>query len=184
MPDLATPEDEVLLLDLLNSTPVVDGAQRDLLAAGAESLSWVRERGGVGTVLEVGHLREVRDRLQAVVRGGESPAALAPFLADVHLRPEVAATGLRWTLDVENTGRLSARVLLAWGQVQERMPGRLRACANEECRLFLLDRSKPNTARWCSMKVCGNRLKARRHYERARHATGAVAAGGGSAEGE
>ena len=36
------------------------------------------------------------------------------------------------------------------------------------CALFLLDRSKPNTARWCSMAVCGNRMKARRHYERAR----------------
>jgi predicted RNA-binding Zn ribbon-like protein len=71
-------------------------------------------------------------------------------------------------LGVVDDERLSARALLAWGRVQESMPGRLRACANEECRLFLLDRSKPNTARWCSMKACGNRLKARRHYERAR----------------
>jgi predicted RNA-binding Zn ribbon-like protein len=49
-------------------------------------------------------------------------------------------------------------------------PGRLRPCANDECRLFLIDRSKSNLARWCSMAVCGNRLKARRHYERARNA--------------
>jgi predicted RNA-binding Zn ribbon-like protein len=47
-------------------------------------------------------------------------------------------------------------------------PGRLRACANDECRLFLIDRSKANAARWCSMAVCGNRMKARRHYQRAR----------------
>ncbi|OLS97721.1 hypothetical protein BJF90_42360 [Pseudonocardia sp. CNS-004] len=172
MPDLATREDEALLLDLLNSTPVVDGVQRDLLDVGAESLSWVRARGGVGAALEVGSLREVRDRLQAVVRGVESPTVLAPFLVDVHVFPEAAETGLRWKLGVEDVDRLSSRVLLAWGQVQERMPGRLRACANEECRLFLLDRSRPNTARWCSMKACGNRLKARRHYERARHAAG------------
>jgi predicted RNA-binding Zn ribbon-like protein len=37
-----------------------------------------------------------------------------------------------------------------------------------ECALFLIDPSKPNTARWCSMVVCGNRMKARRHYERIR----------------
>jgi predicted RNA-binding Zn ribbon-like protein len=34
--------------------------------------------------------------------------------------------------------------------------------------LFLIDHSKPNKARWCSMAVCGNRMKARRHYERSR----------------
>ncbi|MEU1163642.1 CGNR zinc finger domain-containing protein [Streptomyces sp. NPDC005921] len=50
------------------------------------------------------------------------------------------------------------------------MPGRLRPCANPECRLFLLDRSKGNSARWCSMAVCGNRMKARRHYRRTRDA--------------
>jgi hypothetical protein len=37
-----------------------------------------------------------------------------------------------------------------------------------ECRLFLLDRSRANKARWCSMATRGNRLKARRHYERTR----------------
>ncbi|GAA2698041.1 CGNR zinc finger domain-containing protein [Actinoplanes palleronii] len=39
---------------------------------------------------------------------------------------------------------------------------------NPECRLFLIDHSKPNSARWCSMAVCGNRVKARRHYDRVR----------------
>ena len=50
------------------------------------------------------------------------------------------------------------------------LPGRLRPCANDECRLFLIDRSKANAARWCSMAVCGNRMKARRHYQRSRNA--------------
>jgi predicted RNA-binding Zn ribbon-like protein len=84
----------------------------------------------------------------------------------VRLLPEVADSGVGWRLDVEDDRRLATRALLAWGRVQEQMPGRLRPCANDECRLFLLDRSRPNTARWCSMKVCGNRLKVRRHYQR------------------
>ncbi|WP_425503278.1 CGNR zinc finger domain-containing protein [Psychromicrobium silvestre] len=46
------------------------------------------------------------------------------------------------------------------------MPGRLRPCANLECNKFLIDHSRPNTARWCSMADCGNRLKARRHQAR------------------
>jgi predicted RNA-binding Zn ribbon-like protein len=45
-----------------------------------------------------------------------------------------------------------------------------RADSNDECRLFPLDRSKANAARWCSMAVCGNRIKARRHYQRTRNA--------------
>jgi predicted RNA-binding Zn ribbon-like protein len=50
------------------------------------------------------------------------------------------------------------------------MPGRLRPCANPECRLFLLDESRSGTARWCSMATCGNRLKARRHHARGKGA--------------
>lgn len=169
MSDPVTREDEVLLLDLLNSTPVVEGTQRDLLAADVvEARAWARTRGGVGSAAELAHLRQVRDRLQAVIRGAEPVDALTPFLADVRLAPEVVPGGLRWRLDLEGDELLSARALLAWGHVQESMPGRLRPCSNDECRLFLLDHSKPNTARWCSMKVCGNRLKARRHYERTR----------------
>jgi predicted RNA-binding Zn ribbon-like protein len=39
---------------------------------------------------------------------------------------------------------------------------RLRACDNPECRWLFLDTSKNHTRRWCDMKICGNRMKARR----------------------
>jgi predicted RNA-binding Zn ribbon-like protein len=38
----------------------------------------------------------------------------------------------------------------------------VRACDNPECRWLFLDTSKNHTKRWCDMKVCGNRMKARR----------------------
>lgn len=38
----------------------------------------------------------------------------------------------------------------------------LRECGNPECRWLFLDTSKNHTRRWCDMKVCGNRMKARR----------------------
>jgi predicted RNA-binding Zn ribbon-like protein len=164
---MPSPEDEVLLLDLLNSTPVTDGRQLDLLAADQEAAAWARAPRRSGSAREVANLRQVRDRLQAVVRGAEGVDALAPLLADVRLRPEVTQHGMSWHLDVPDERELGSRAVLAWGRIQEHMPGRLRPCANDECRLFLLDRSRPNTARWCSMKACGNRLKARRHYQRA-----------------
>ena len=39
---------------------------------------------------------------------------------------------------------------------------RVRACGNAECRWLFLDTSKNHTRRWCDMKICGNRMKARR----------------------
>ncbi len=160
------PDDELVLLDLLNSTPVTQGGQLDLLASDDEAADWALFRGGTGSTAEAAHLRQVRDQLQAVVRGTEPATALMPSLHDVRLLPDVAATGVSWRLDVEGDRRLATRALLAWGRIQEQMPGRLRPCANDECHLFLLDHSRPNTARWCSMKICGNRMKARRHYRR------------------
>ena len=38
----------------------------------------------------------------------------------------------------------------------------LRACEKPDCRWLFLDTSKNHTRRWCEMKVCGNRMKARR----------------------
>jgi predicted RNA-binding Zn ribbon-like protein len=45
---------------------------------------------------------------------------------------------------------------------------RVRQCQGENCTWLFLDTSKNHTRRWCEMKVCGNRVKARRHYERKR----------------
>jgi predicted RNA-binding Zn ribbon-like protein len=39
---------------------------------------------------------------------------------------------------------------------------RVRACDNPECRWLFMDTSKNHTRRWCDMKICGNRMKARR----------------------
>jgi predicted RNA-binding Zn ribbon-like protein len=160
---LATPADETLLLDLLNSTPIVDGVPQDLLRdAGA----WLRERGGAGTDAEQTAILSVRATLQAVVRGDEPPATLLPELDGVSCQPVAEDGALRWKLAAPPARLLAARCVIAWDELHRRQPGRLRPCANAECALFLLDRSRANTARWCSMAVCGNRMKARRHYER------------------
>jgi predicted RNA-binding Zn ribbon-like protein len=41
-------------------------------------------------------------------------------------------------------------------------PPRLHACASATCRWLFLDTSRNRTRRWCDMKICGNRAKARR----------------------
>ncbi len=41
-------------------------------------------------------------------------------------------------------------------------------CGGRDCTWLFLDTSRNRKRRWCDMKSCGNREKARRHYERAR----------------
>src|SRR6266480_4465557 len=138
-----TVTDEGFLLALLNSTPVIDGVPADDLADPARARAWLVAAGGLGTEAELRHVLRVRQTLQTVVRGQQPAEVLAPDL------------------------ELAVRAILAWDALARQSPGRLRPCANDECRLFLIDRSKANAARWCSMAVCGNRMKARRHYQRA-----------------
>ena len=38
----------------------------------------------------------------------------------------------------------------------------IRACGSPDCRWLFVDASKNHTRRWCDMKLCGNRMKARR----------------------
>jgi predicted RNA-binding Zn ribbon-like protein len=39
-------------------------------------------------------------------------------------------------------------------------------CASDTCAWLFLDKTKNHRRRWCEMKVCGNRAKAKRYYER------------------
>ncbi|MEW2404117.1 CGNR zinc finger domain-containing protein [Streptomyces sp. NPDC046862] len=156
------------LLDLLNSRPLVNGEERDALGDPAGGIRWAGEHGGEGSLAELALLRETRDILRDIVSGESSPAALSPLLEGVHQIPEITSDGLQWMVKTPPHARLVVEVVLAWAATEKQMPGRLRPCANDECQLFLLDRSRANRARWCSMAVCGNREKARRHYKRTR----------------
>ncbi|MDT5196552.1 MAG: hypothetical protein QOH20_3306 [Mycobacterium sp.] len=160
--------DEALLLDLLNTTPVVDGLPRDDLENSGVAKTWMRKHGITPTGAELAALVDVRSLLQAVVRGERSPAALRTYLDAVALKPVVPGSGVDWRVVTTGAGTGAVRTVLAWDALRITSPGRLRPCANTECQLFLIDRSKPNTARWCSMAGCGNRMKARRHYQRGR----------------
>jgi predicted RNA-binding Zn ribbon-like protein len=46
--------------------------------------------------------------------------------------------------------------------------GRLRHCLNDQCGWLFMDDSKNGSRRWCSMRSCGNRAKAQRHYLRSK----------------
>jgi len=73
-----------------------------------------------------------------------------------------AADGLQQVLFAVLT---SAADLLASDRL-----GRVRECAAAECTWLFVDESRNRSRRWCDMSACGNRMKARRHYQRAKAA--------------
>jgi predicted RNA-binding Zn ribbon-like protein len=68
-------------------------------------------------------------------------------------------------IDFEAAVALSALALLDPAKRR-----RIRICAN--CAWLFLDKSRNGSRLWCDMSVCGNRRKAKRHYDRKRVATG------------
>lgn len=53
---------------------------------------------------------------------------------------------------------------------------RMRVCPAHGCGLVFIDTSRNRTRRWCSMRICGNRSKVRRFYERHRRGAHVISA--------
>ncbi|HET9488495.1 MAG TPA: ABATE domain-containing protein [Methylomirabilota bacterium] len=87
--------------------------------------------------------------------------------------PQLLARRDRWVL-VHRRSRpspLAALVPLARSAaelMQEGPAAPVRKCASEKCLLYFYDGSRRRTRRWCSMAVCGNRMKVAAHAGRAR----------------
>src|SRR5919199_4371127 len=60
-------------------------------------------------------------------------------------------------------GRILAAVVRA---KDEGIWGRLKVCPNDACQWAFYDRSKNRSGKWCTMEVCGNRMKARAFRQR------------------
>ena len=60
-------------------------------------------------------------------------------------------------------GRILATVVRA---TEEGSWGRLKICPNDACQWAFYDRSKNRSGKWCTMEVCGNRMKARTFRQR------------------
>jgi predicted RNA-binding Zn ribbon-like protein len=160
-----------LLLDLVNSRIVWPDGERDELGDDTAAREWLRSRGGSGSPEEIAGAREVREVLVDVLRGRSATDALAPWVAAMRKKAAVGDDGrIEWVLDVPEREIVGARAIEEWSGLKTPAGSRIRACADPECRHFLIDRSASNRRKWHSMEVCGNRTKARRHYARAKEA--------------
>ena len=102
---------------------------------------------------------------------GTDLAAMNAAIREASSRLEVApsAGGFEWTwvLDEDELDRVlwpivgSAANLLTSAEL-----GRVRQCARRGCDWLFVDLSKNQSRRWCSMELCGSRVKSRRYYRR------------------
>ena len=121
-------------------------------------------------------LREAIYRAFTSLQGGASPSAsdLATIASEnaratVHRRLVPTDDGCVWQYGDEDALErplwpvaLAASALLTSTDV-----ARVKECASDNCNWLFLDVSKNRSRRWCDMKDCGNRAKARRHRARA-----------------
>lgn len=161
-----------LCLDFVNTANWQEGRPLDERLSDLPALSVWSERKGLtagspltGDIAEAQGFRCVLRRC-FVAAEGASREDLARLDAVRRLASPLArSAGGRYHLASDTVGGVlslvaqSAAELLLTG-----MQDRIKACPGEMCGWLFLDESPSGRRRWCSMAVCGNRAKAKRHY--------------------
>jgi CGNR zinc finger/Putative stress-induced transcription regulator len=166
----AAPE-PLRLVQLFVNTTDHEGS-RELLGSPSQVRRWLgehmRDPGRVGPV-GAERARALRAALHDLIRVGspESRAQVEEIARRARLTvalepPRLAAQAPG--LD----GVLGALLAIAYEAMRDGSWTRLKACRN--CGYLFWDGSRNRSAAWCSMQLCGNRVKVRRH--RRRRATG------------
>jgi predicted RNA-binding Zn ribbon-like protein len=184
-----------LALDFLNTCPVQNGAAVELLPDFDALLRWFQVAGLLGSreaarlwqqwgeSTQAQHvvvaMRELRERLRKEVlarerRGPVHRAAIDelnrlmaehPMLTRLKARGSTSATEL-W-FDPHRPEDLLAPVAHSAAMLFADLDrNRVRKCG--QCVLHFYDTSKKGTRRWCSMQMCGNRLKVAAYAARRR----------------
>jgi predicted RNA-binding Zn ribbon-like protein len=155
--------------------------EREWLRSPAELEAWFRESGLAGVKPSARLLRrahDVREALRALLiannHGVAPPAAAVAAVNAVaaagRLTPRLREDGLL-TIAADGAASPTAPLARIVGVAFEAMLDgswlRLKACRN--CRWAFYDYSRNRAATWCSMTLCGNRLKTRSYRRRRAH---------------
>ncbi len=184
-----------LALDFLNTCPVQDGKPLELLPDFDAVLRWFQAAGQISS-RQAEDLRkqwgdserarrltsamlQLREKLRKEVLSWEDTGKLHRGMLDelnVLLNRHPMLTRLKRTasgratelwFDVRQPEDLFAPLVHAAATLFAQVdPSRVRRCGN--CVLHFLDTSKKGTRRWCSMQLCGNRLKVAAYAARRR----------------
>jgi len=182
-------------LDFLNTRPVQNGEPMELLPDFSSLLRWLQAaelisaRDAANVQQEWGHsaraeptveaLRELREKLRKEILAWEHGGAVHrsmvaelnqlmtdhPMLTRLKVKGNASSTEL-WFEPRQPEGLFAPLAHSAATLFANVDPNRVRKCG--QCVLHFLDTSKKGTRRWCSMQLCGNRLKVAAYAARQR----------------
>lgn len=125
-------------------------------------------------------MRETIYRIFSTVAAGQEPeggdlaalnAALREALSHVEVVPARDRFEWGWMPDGEDLDRMLWPIARsAADTLTSEDLGRVRQCARQGCDWLFVDTSKNRSRRWCSMAMCGSRVKSRRYYRRVKKA--------------
>ena len=127
-------------------------------------------------------LREAIYHIFVAVAGGHSPSADDQATLNAELSRSMARSRLVWNkanFDWSRQGDDGDLDQILWRILRsttDLLTGedikRVGVCADDRgCGWLFYDTSRNRTRQWCSMRGCGNRAKARRHYEKVKSET-------------
>lgn len=125
------------------------------------------------------HLREVIYRMLSALAHEREPEpedverlnrAIAEALAKTRIEASDGGFAWGWEAGEGAFDRMLWPIARAMGDLlTSKAVERVGECADEGgCCWLFYDTSRNHSRRWCSMESCGNRAKARRHYERSK----------------
>jgi predicted RNA-binding Zn ribbon-like protein len=178
---LEAPAAAALIEAFVNTVDVELGT--DDLTAPARLREWLVERALLAgsarvTTADLALALRLRDGLREALGGhvGDVPDPELVRRADealgaLPLRFELTAEGGRGAFvpapELPPARAALAALPIAWGAlVTTGEAARLKRCPEHACAWVFWDASKNHSRRWCSMRVCGNRTKARRYAAR------------------
>lgn len=168
-----------LVQAFVNTLDIESGA--DDLASVEDARRWLEERrliarGDPVTRADVHRLVEVREALRDLLAANHDQSPVDPDALTVlnraagsaRLRIRFGPDRLAELLpDTSGVDRALATLLADLHRsTVEGTWDRLKVCLNDECRWAFYDQSKNHSGKWCTMRVCGNRMKARAYRAR------------------
>jgi predicted RNA-binding Zn ribbon-like protein len=142
---------------------------RDGLPTPSDLARWLREHDlaapGAVTETHLARARALRTALRAALcQDGEDAEVLPGYSFDVKL---AARRGADLVISADPVTTALARIVVA--AVIATADGtwhRLRMCPAPDCQWVFYDQSRPGRARWCSPRLCGNRMKTQAYRRR------------------
>jgi len=183
-----------LCLDFINTEMIIRGQRTDLLAEWPDLIAWLvrakllsavegKETGARLSRVEGDRLLNEARAFRAVLRGmAEQIVAGKPvprstvetingLLSQRPGYPQLIRANGRFERRFHSETPGATRLLVALAEAASEMlcAGELslvRKCRNDACILYFYDTTRNHARQWCSMGLCGNRIKVAAHYRR------------------